>query len=61
MTEGGLKGMWRGTGPTVVRLSLGAGINFVVLEKLKHAMLHVSQSRLWCWGCMLVWMVVGFR
>lgn len=34
--------MWRGTGPTVVRLSLGAGINFVVLEKLKAIMLQAS-------------------
>lgn len=35
-----MRGLWRGTGPTVVRLSLGAGINFVVLEKLKHLMLE---------------------
>jgi hypothetical protein len=35
-----VRGLWRGTGPTVVRLSLGAGINFVVLEKLKHLMLE---------------------
>ncbi|GBF94263.1 solute carrier family 25 member [Raphidocelis subcapitata] len=40
LAEGGARGMWRGTGPTVVRLSLGAGINFVVLEKLKAFMLH---------------------
>jgi hypothetical protein len=44
LKEGGVRGMWRGTGPTVVRLSLGAGINFVVLEKLKAAMLHVSRG-----------------
>ncbi|KAI8475689.1 MAG: mitochondrial carrier domain-containing protein [Monoraphidium minutum] len=40
LKEGGVRGMWRGTGPTVVRLSLGAGINFVVLERLKAFMLH---------------------
>ena len=44
--ESGVRGFWRGTGPTVVRLSVGAGINFVVLERLKHFMLqsvpHVS-------------------
>ena len=44
LAEGGARGMWRGTGPTVVRLSLGAAINFVALEKIKAAMLHVS-----CW------------
>ena len=44
LAEGGVRGMWRGTGPTVVRLSLGAGINFVVLEKLKAAMINVSRA-----------------
>jgi solute carrier family 25 protein 38 len=43
LSEGGVRGMWRGTGPTVVRLSLGAGLNFVVLEKLKAAMLTVRE------------------
>lgn len=51
LKEGGARGMWRGTGPTVVRLSLGAGINFVVLEKLKAFMLHV-RGRAVC-GCLL--------
>lgn len=41
--------MWRGTGPTVLRLSLGAGINFVVLEKLKATMLHV-RAQVLCFG-----------
>jgi len=39
--EGGVRELWRGTGPTVVRLSVGAGINFVVLERLKHLVLDV--------------------
>eukprot|EP00775_Hariotina_reticulata_P002818 gene2818-3111_t len=39
--EGGLRELWRGTGPTVVRLSVGAGINFVALERLKHLVLDV--------------------
>lgn len=39
--EGGVRGLWRGTGPTVVRLAIGAGINFVALENLKHFMLDV--------------------
>ncbi|KAF8056445.1 Slc25a38 [Scenedesmus sp. PABB004] len=41
LSEAGVRGLWRGTGPTVVRLSLGAGINFVALEKLKHLMMDV--------------------
>eukprot|EP00878_Enallax_costatus_P033065 GHUV01036446.1.p1 GENE.GHUV01036446.1~~GHUV01036446.1.p1 ORF type:complete len:152 (+),score=42.63 GHUV01036446.1:366-821(+) len=41
LQEGGVRGMWRGTGPTVVRLAIGAGINFVALENLKHFMLDV--------------------
>lgn len=43
--EYGVRGLWRGTGPTVVRLSLGAAINFVVLEKLKCMALQHLQSR----------------
>eukprot|EP00882_Tetradesmus_deserticola_P013472 GHRQ01014304.1.p1 GENE.GHRQ01014304.1~~GHRQ01014304.1.p1 ORF type:complete len:272 (+),score=97.70 GHRQ01014304.1:479-1294(+) len=39
LQEAGVRGLWRGTGPTVVRLSIGAGINFVALEKLRHFML----------------------
>ena len=35
----GARGLWRGTGPTVVRLSAGAALNFVVLERLKSAAL----------------------
>lgn len=41
LQEGGTRGLWRGTGPTVVRLAFGAGINFVALENLKHFMLDV--------------------
>jgi solute carrier family 25, member 38 len=35
----GARGLWRGTGPTVVRLSAGAALNFVALERLKAAAL----------------------
>jgi solute carrier family 25 protein 38 len=35
----GARGLWRGTGPTVVRLSAGAALNFVALERLKSAAL----------------------
>jgi solute carrier family 25 protein 38 len=57
LKEAGVRGMWRGTGPTVVRLSLGAGINFVVLEKLKETMLHVGGFSFGGWT--LVVAVVG--
>ncbi len=40
LSESGVRGLWRGTGPTVVRLSFGAGINFVALEKMKEFMLQ---------------------
>lgn len=41
--EAGVRGLWRGTGPTVWRLSIGVGINMLVLEKLKAFMLqHVA-------------------
>lgn len=35
LNEGGVRGLWRGTGPTVWRLSLGAAIHFTVLDSLK--------------------------
>lgn len=37
LKEGGTRGMWRGTGPTVWRLSLGAGLHFTALDALKTA------------------------
>ena len=33
--ESGLRGLWRGTPATVVRLSLGAGTHFCLLDLLK--------------------------
>lgn len=30
-----MRGLWRGTGPTVIRLTFGAGLNFALLEVLK--------------------------
>jgi hypothetical protein len=40
LREGGARGLWRGTGPTVIRLSFGAAINMVVLERLKSALVQ---------------------
>ncbi|KAK9825889.1 hypothetical protein WJX81_001859 [Elliptochloris bilobata] len=33
--EGGTRDLWRGTGPTVFRLSIGVGIQFFILDSLK--------------------------
>lgn len=35
MREGGLRAMWRGTQPTVIRLGIGAGLHFFFLESIK--------------------------
>jgi len=35
LSERGLAGLWMGTGPTVVRLSAGAGLHMMLLEHLK--------------------------
>lgn len=43
--ESGVRGLWRGTGPTVWRLSVGVGINMLVLEKLKSvALQHMATA-----------------
>ena len=31
----GVRELWRGTGPTIIRLSIGVGIQFFVLDSLK--------------------------
>ena len=31
----GVRELWRGTGPTILRLSIGVGIQFFVLDSLK--------------------------
>ncbi|GMH36124.1 hypothetical protein BSKO_03992 [Bryopsis sp. KO-2023] len=33
--EAGLRGLWQGTGPTVLRLSIGAGIHFFLIDSMK--------------------------
>jgi hypothetical protein len=32
---GGIRGLWQGTGPSVLRVGLGAALQFVVLEQVK--------------------------
>ncbi|CAG9464188.1 unnamed protein product [Pedinophyceae sp. YPF-701] len=34
VAEGGLRALWRGTQPTVIRLGLGAGLYFAILQSL---------------------------
>lgn len=41
LSEGGVRVLWRGTGPTVWRLSLGAGLHFTVLDSLR----QIAESR----------------
>lgn len=33
--EGGVKYLWRGSGPAVIRLSIGAGMHFFLLDGMK--------------------------
>ena len=40
LAEDGVRGLWRGTDPTVLRLSAGVGVNMVILERLKAAALQ---------------------
>lgn len=44
----GFRALWRGTGPTIARLSVGLGIQMCVLESLKDAFhqrhLHLSET-----------------
>ncbi|EFN55963.1 hypothetical protein CHLNCDRAFT_145279 [Chlorella variabilis] len=35
MAEGGVRTLWKGTQPTVIRLGLGAGLHFFFLESIK--------------------------
>lgn len=35
VSESGVRGLWRGTPATIVRLSLGAGTHFLLLDLLK--------------------------
>eukprot|EP00884_Botryococcus_braunii_P020980 jgi/Botrbrau1/7566/Bobra.0159s0016.1 len=38
----GIRGLWRGTGPTIVRISFGVGVQFFMLESLRDFMLTRS-------------------
>ncbi|KAG2447851.1 hypothetical protein HYH02_007307 [Chlamydomonas schloesseri] len=38
LTEQGLRGFWAGTGPSVIRVGLGAGLHFVLLEQIRAAL-----------------------
>lgn len=46
LKEGGIRGMWRGTGPTVVRLSLGVAVHMALLENMKAALLSKQVTTL---------------
>ncbi|KAG2430125.1 hypothetical protein HXX76_010224 [Chlamydomonas incerta] len=35
LTEQGVRGFWAGTGPSVIRVGLGAGLHFVLLEQIR--------------------------
>ncbi|GLI71715.1 hypothetical protein VaNZ11_017013 [Volvox africanus] len=35
LSEQGLRGFWAGTGPSVIRVGLGAGMHFVLLEQIR--------------------------
>lgn len=40
--EQGVRGLWRGTSPTVARLALGVGVHFLALEFIKDAIHNYS-------------------
>lgn len=37
-----LRGLWRGTSPTVARLAIGVGVHFLALEFIKDAVYNLS-------------------
>ncbi|KAK9864781.1 hypothetical protein WJX84_009508 [Apatococcus fuscideae] len=45
IAEAGPRGLWRGTSPTMVRLSLGLALNFLVLENVKSALLEHRKAQ----------------
>jgi hypothetical protein len=56
VAESGIRGLWRGTPATVVRLSLGAGTHFFLLDLLKPAFetnTHTGASTLGLGGAAL--------
>ncbi|GIL67939.1 hypothetical protein Vafri_21194 [Volvox africanus] len=40
LSEQGLRGFWAGTGPSVIRVGLGAGMHFVLLEQIRWLLSH---------------------
>ncbi|KAK9836381.1 hypothetical protein WJX84_000438, partial [Apatococcus fuscideae] len=45
IAESGPRGLWRGTSPTMVRLSLGLALNFLILENVKSTLLEHRRAR----------------
>lgn len=41
---GGIRGLWQGTGPSVLRVGAGAGVHFVLLEQVKAMLLAAPAS-----------------
>lgn len=42
--EQGVRGLWRGTSPTVARLAIGVGVHFLALEFIKDAIYNFSSK-----------------
>ncbi|KAL3157456.1 hypothetical protein ABBQ32_011922 [Trebouxia sp. C0010 RCD-2024] len=42
--EHGVRGLWRGTSPTVARLAVGVGVHFLALEFIKDAVYNFSSQ-----------------
>lgn len=43
-SEGGLPSLWRGSGPTVIRLSIGAGLHFFLLDWMKESFVRINKG-----------------
>ena len=42
VSESGLLGLWKGVQPSVIRVGLGAGIHFVMLEQMKGLLISTA-------------------
>lgn len=42
----GVRGLWRGTGPTCIRVGLGAGLYFLMLDRVMAGMRKLHETRL---------------
>lgn len=40
----GVRGLWQGTQPSVLRVGLGAGLHFVLLEQMKSGLLTLQAA-----------------